>query len=145
MWRRLQTKDILVKYGIGIDDVCPLCQLTTETVEHLFFRCPYSHMCFRALCKKIDHSITVSSLSEFSSWISKPVRGRTRSQVLQCCFVNLIYHIWPQCNSTIWKKVIMLLDKLVDVVRSQCYWRIVGVLPSKTSQRDRDWISTILN
>ncbi|KAL2924250.1 Ribonuclease T2 [Bienertia sinuspersici] len=145
MWSRLQTKDRLVKYGIGIGDVCPLFQLTTETVEHIFFRCSYSQMCFRALRKKIDPSITVSSLSRFSSWISKPIRGRIRSQVLQCYFVNLIYHIWLQRNSAIWKKVIMLPDKLVDVVRSQCYWRIVGVLPSKTSLRDRDWISAILN
>lgn len=43
---RLSTRDILLHWGMGADDVCCLCQKEVESHEHLFFLCESSEKLF---------------------------------------------------------------------------------------------------
>lgn len=36
---RLTTRDGLARWGVTADQICPLCSVENESVEHLFFRC----------------------------------------------------------------------------------------------------------
>ncbi|XP_059315596.1 uncharacterized protein LOC132066268 [Lycium ferocissimum] len=40
---RMRTKDLLLKWGMGINGTCVLCNNQPETIEHLYFECTYSH------------------------------------------------------------------------------------------------------
>ena len=39
---KFKTKDKLQVLGVTADDLCPLSAITTETVQHLYFDCPFS-------------------------------------------------------------------------------------------------------
>ena len=43
--RKLKTRDRLVQMGVLTEDMCPICGLYPESVEHLFFDCCFSMQC----------------------------------------------------------------------------------------------------
>lgn len=145
MWRRLNTKDRLCRFGLATDGTCSLCQDEQESVEHLFFRCKYSQLCMDELNSVLGINNRVDDLSSFNSWIRKPMSGRFKMQVVQSCYVALIYHIWLQRNAAIWKHSTLLPTKVAELVKKQCFWRISSIIPKKTSARDREWLSSTLS
>lgn len=57
MWKRLQTKDRLQKYGIMVQTDCLLCDHPQESVEHLFFQYKYSRLCY----SRMDNLLQVTN------------------------------------------------------------------------------------
>lgn len=47
--RGLKTKEKLFQLGVVDDVSCPLCGLCPETHTHLFFECPFSHLCLAGI------------------------------------------------------------------------------------------------
>ena len=56
IWNRLNTREKLMKIGVGSDSKCGLCQSETESHDHLFFNCPYSSRVWRVLKNKCNVS-----------------------------------------------------------------------------------------
>lgn len=44
------------------DDLCPMCLSDVETVEHLFFECPFSSQCLRELGNWLQLTTTPQKL-----------------------------------------------------------------------------------
>ncbi|XP_070009789.1 uncharacterized protein [Nicotiana sylvestris] len=40
---KLYTRDRLQRWGIQVDQDCVLCKQANETIQHLFFECPYAN------------------------------------------------------------------------------------------------------
>ena len=45
----LKTKDKLHEVGVTADEICPLCAATKESVQHLYFECPFSQRCLDSI------------------------------------------------------------------------------------------------
>lgn len=145
MWQRLNTRDRLRKIGLDVPSECPLCGKLPETAEHIFLHCEYSQRCRQMLEQKLQVRAQGSDLSQFSNWLHKPVAGSVRSQVVQCVFLSFLYHVWWQRNQAIWQGCIARHKRVVEQIITEAYWRIISVLPKKTSNRDRIWIRDILS
>lgn len=46
---KLKTKDKLHEVGVTADEICPLCAATKESVQHLYFECPFSQRCLDSI------------------------------------------------------------------------------------------------
>ncbi|KNA03881.1 hypothetical protein SOVF_204870 [Spinacia oleracea] len=137
--------DRLRKIGLDVPSECPLCGKLPETAEHIFLHCEYSQRCRQMLEQKLQVRAQGSDLSQFSNWLHKPVAGSVRSQVVQCVFLSFLYHVWWQRNQAIWQGCIARHKRVVEQIITEAYWRIISVLPKKTSNRDRIWIRDILS
>lgn len=142
VWKRLQTRDRLHKFGLA-DTECPLCQQCAESTQHLFFSCKYSQMCCNKLSAILSINFNSQDFKDFCRWIKKPVQGRFRAKAIQACYVALIYNIWMQRNGAIWNAMILHPDKMIEHIRKQMYWRITSIMPKKTSAADRDWFCNV--
>lgn len=46
----LSTQDILWLYGRSMDNRCPICKSSLESITHLFLFCPFAVEAWRAIC-----------------------------------------------------------------------------------------------
>ena len=145
MWRRIQTKDRLARIGIQIDQLCSLCHKENESLDHLFFGCDYTSKCCNILKHRLNFTADLSNINKLSQWLVNCIRGRFKKSVVQACFSTLLYMLWKQRNDAIWKSYILKHEILVDNVLSLVRIRILGVMPRKTSQSDRDWFSKLMS
>ena len=59
---RLNTKTVLTRRHIAVhqDEICVMCDTgATETIDHLFFVCPFARRCWRTLNFTWDNSIHI--------------------------------------------------------------------------------------
>lgn len=145
MWQRLNTRDRLRKIGLQTPSDCPLCGRYPESIDHLFLHCDYVQACRNSLARCLHVSPHCSSLQDLSQWLHKPVQGGFRSQVVQSVFVALLYHVWMQRNSAIWKGCITSHDVIVNRIKTDVFWRINSIMPRKVSKKDRDWVAYTLS
>lgn len=145
MWQRLNTRDRLRKIGLQVPPDCPLCAKYPETAEHIFLHCEYAEKCRQGLVQCLSVNPPVADLDQFSQWLHKPTAGVFRCQVIQCVFSALLYHLWWQRNQAIWQNCLASHDAVVKRVKADAYWRVTGVLPKKTSTRDREWLVDVLS
>lgn len=139
MWKRIQTRDRLKKFGVIAEDNCPLCDENVETIDHLFFLCPYPAMCMQELVAFLQIP-RCPDLVALKDVMMHPTTGRFRSGVIHACMVALIYSIWQQRNGAIWHKKICRPEIVVNQLKGMCYLRISCVKPKKLSTAELDWL-----
>ena len=49
MCGKLRTRDKLVTMGVLTTNICPMCNTFPESIEHLYFQCPFSMPCLHRL------------------------------------------------------------------------------------------------
>lgn len=144
MWNRIQTKNRLKRFGVVQDDLCYLCECNSETIDHLFFECGYARMCWNLLLEGLQLNSRFNNVSELDAWLQKPVTGRVKATVIRSCVTALLYNIWRQRNEACWNKALQHPAAVVRTVKSDCWHRISGFWPRKTSQNVKDWCKHIL-
>ncbi|GAA0174568.1 hypothetical protein LIER_27936 [Lithospermum erythrorhizon] len=125
---RLQTKDRLSKWNIISDSKCVFCD-ACETVEHLFFLCPFSATMSRKLssfCKDFHEPRGWSN--ELQRMVNHGHGNYFSSKLMKVVFGCAIYLIWRESNDWIFnnktKKVDSLILYIVNLVKSRvCRWR----------------------
>lgn len=128
MWKRVKVRNKLKQFGVIEDDFCPLCSGASETVEHLFFYCPYSTRCCAVLQQKLNMRISTTSLEECNDSLIS-VSGRFKRSVLQSCYAGLAYSIWTQRNQAVREYQVLRPEKMVARMLGEIYHRIFFVLP----------------
>ncbi|XP_021846169.2 uncharacterized protein [Spinacia oleracea] len=145
MWRRLQTKDRLVRFGMCEDDTCPVCGTSAETIDHIFFTCPYSQICVQELGRALHLPLLFNDLDAACRQIPKLSAGRFKNQVFQSCVVAMMYCIWRQRNEAVWNKTIKHPRALVRQVKHMCFWRITSIMPQRIKSHEREWFVRLLS
>jgi len=96
---RLPTKDRLQRWNITTDTNCVLCDNSTETHHHLFFKCNYSNQiatkCFQMYGGQLRDN-NMNQLLDYlvSQWHAKYMEPDKDSSV----FTALIWWIWKERN-----------------------------------------------
>ena len=71
---RLLTADRLISWGVSCISTCPLCGDADETLEHLFFICPYSSSVWAAILQLLGIQQQLPSLQamiEFAAYMCR--------------------------------------------------------------------------
>lgn len=96
---KLTTRDILAKWGIHVPLHCPICSSHDESLDHLFFHCPF----FKPIWMKMLNFVSIFSVpNDFHQvimWLSNLTR-RTyfKSYLLALMFSTTICFIWRARN-----------------------------------------------
>ncbi|XP_074315304.1 uncharacterized protein LOC141651495 [Silene latifolia] len=94
--KRLLTQDRLLRMGITQTNVCFLCGCNAETVEHLFFQCPFSSRCLELAATWLKIAPPDKGVMEW--WVKQRARSLLLKQVIAVVLASLIYHVWMSRN-----------------------------------------------
>ncbi|XP_074298874.1 uncharacterized protein LOC141629839 [Silene latifolia] len=103
---RLLTQDRLMKMNIVQGNCCFLCGAAEETIDHLFFLCPFSQQCRQHIATWLDYPIPNQTV--ISWWLGYRDRSLLRKHIIAACMAHVMYSIWYVRNRCRLENVIPL-------------------------------------
>ncbi|XP_021836297.2 uncharacterized protein [Spinacia oleracea] len=108
MWlavqNRLATKDKLIRWQLSIDGTCGLCQLESESLEHLFFSCSYSQEIWKQVLLSLGVTRAVLPWHEEVQIAVKKSRNKQKQACkYSIAFIESVYCVWLQRNSKVFR------------------------------------------
>ena len=110
----------LVKSGLNLDPICPLCHSELESTSHLFTQCfvtrktwelAYQH---KWILLNISHVRIMSNIDLLTF-----TRGQASSDQVHC-IISLIWSIWKSCNAVVFKNEIY--NSVRTIIRAKRNW-----------------------
>ncbi|XP_074314485.1 uncharacterized protein LOC141649701 [Silene latifolia] len=142
MRNALNTKEKLHRIGVISDDLCCICQVSFETVTHLFQQCPYVLKLLELAC---DWLKIPKPQGNSLIWTGRRNWSQVQKDICLAVFMAVHYMVWQQCNSARLEGVLVR----PTVVFTQCKNLMKIRLRCQSSKvvraSDRDWINCILN
>ena len=121
----LPTRGTLVKRGLQIDPVCPLCNSGIEDLEHLFLQCPVvQDVWYLAnLHKWLSIPLRVAPGDTIQYWLSKLRLSSSPVQLDRV--VALLWSIWKSRNNVVFcNERLPLAVPLIRAKKASAEWRI---------------------
>uniref|UniRef100_A0A803PQL5 Reverse transcriptase domain-containing protein n=1 Tax=Cannabis sativa TaxID=3483 RepID=A0A803PQL5_CANSA len=143
MLDRLKTKERLQRFQLVNDDECVLCRTTTETSQHLFFSCNFSHQGLQQVKRWLGWNMVTSSLKNIIRWIERAKIGKFKKEVFSTAIPGLVYMIWKSRNEKIWNDKTVPVDTIVQQLQIAVKNRITSVKPKKIQQKDLQWFDAL--
>ncbi|XP_058183535.1 uncharacterized protein LOC131301328 [Rhododendron vialii] len=104
---------------MAMNDQCVLCSASVENHEHLVFQCPFSSQLWKALQKDLRPQCPVTSLPQIMDWMIQVDRGSLFSCLFsKVALAALLYHVWGERNSRIFKGYGITVQQLEIKVRT---------------------------
>ena len=149
---RLPTTARLKHFQIVDNDACVLCDTGNETINHLYFVCPYSSYIW-TICKlKLGMNSLATTLCEKASNIKLKFKKRNKCYFLsRLVLCGAVWHLWQERNRRIfqYQKMckILLFRRLYDDIHlmlKTCHWKEPDddnelIILSNWSQQFRTW------
>ena len=97
---KLPTKEKLVNWGLHLqDDLCPLCQLSQESRNHLFFCCPFTKEVWSRVLALNGIHRTPQDWDTELRWCVSNFKGNSFLALLcRLCWSSTLYFIWHERN-----------------------------------------------
>ncbi|CAA7031785.1 unnamed protein product [Microthlaspi erraticum] len=97
------TKDRLIRWGMTVSDVCPLCSVEQESHQHLFFSCTFSREVWLFFVSRIGNDNPPHNLTDVVDYLLHPpsTRNRHSQLILKLLFQQIVYAIWRERNARI--------------------------------------------
>ena len=121
----LPTREILLRRGLQIDPICPLCNQHNEDLAHLFFRCPTVHnvWCLATAHNWIPSTTSIAPSDTVSTWLTKLRQSSTLTRFDR--IVALLWSIWKTRNSVVFRnEVPHAVVTLIRAKKASAEWRI---------------------
>ncbi|KAL2894169.1 hypothetical protein RDABS01_010078 [Bienertia sinuspersici] len=130
--RRLMVKKRLFNYGICSDSWCVLCGSQEETHDHLFFKCSFSQVIWRAIINWVQVT---------GRWSKRRCRtsGFRRRIIIAIC-AAVIYCICQARNQAYWECRRQSSDHCIVQIKYFVSKRCIGLCNKKCNARDRSWL-----
>uniref|UniRef100_A0A5B7BC66 Reverse transcriptase zinc-binding domain-containing protein n=1 Tax=Davidia involucrata TaxID=16924 RepID=A0A5B7BC66_DAVIN len=96
---KLNTQDKILRYG-GISAMkCTFCQQPTETINHLFFDCPFTLNIWEHILVDCGLVWTPSRWQHTVNWAVVTMKGKKLCQIVsKLALAATVYNIWLECN-----------------------------------------------
>ncbi|XP_018443554.1 uncharacterized protein LOC108815453 [Raphanus sativus] len=103
---RLPTRDRLISWGLSVPPGCVLCSLADESVNHLFFQCPFAVATWSRFCGRYMAS-PPSSLADVVLLCQQLPGPHASRAVVVLKLINqvIVYTLWRERNSRIFSGV----------------------------------------
>ncbi|XP_074283404.1 uncharacterized protein LOC141607953 [Silene latifolia] len=136
--RRLLTLDRLMKMNIVQGNTCFLCGLQEESIDHLFFLCPYSAQCHRLVAEWCKVQLPMQDC--ISWWIKYRQAAACKKKVLDVVLACLMYHLWHCRNSCRLEGYVLRPKCLVGNVMSNVRMRLAQCDIKSRSNSALSWV-----
>ncbi|OIT00034.1 hypothetical protein A4A49_59923, partial [Nicotiana attenuata] len=84
---------------------CPLCNTEAETLNHLFFVCPFSKRIWAAMLGWMQIDRAVMEWDHELQWAEQHCRGRSAAaEIYRMVLVGSIYYIWQERNARVFQE-----------------------------------------
>ncbi|XP_019258471.1 PREDICTED: uncharacterized protein LOC109236718 [Nicotiana attenuata] len=101
---RLYTKDRLQRWGVSVDQDCVMCNSEKETINHLFFECPYANVLWSKLLEWQGIDKSIQGWDKELKWAEKWTKRRNgAAQLYKTVLASTIYYVWQERNGRIFK------------------------------------------
>ncbi|XP_019225247.1 PREDICTED: uncharacterized protein LOC109206839 [Nicotiana attenuata] len=101
---RLSTKDRMSKWGIQVEQTCPLCEQEMESHQHLFFSCKYSTEIWSKILTWLGITRQVYSWKDEVEWATRNITGKgAKTELYRLSVAGAIYHVWIERNCKIFQ------------------------------------------
>ncbi|XP_057530903.1 uncharacterized protein LOC130809229 [Amaranthus tricolor] len=110
---RLKIKHRLKRTRTIDYDTCPICELESETVNHIFFQCRFSQECVAYLKERYETNNKIETLEDT---LKRNQMGRHKRKQFEAILCNLIYAIWSARNEAAWSHKVPMVKLVVDNV-----------------------------
>ena len=88
---QLKTKHRQKFSGFLDSDTCPICELESETMNHIFFQCRFSQECVACLKERYESDNKIETLEDT---LKRNQLRRHKRKQFEATLCNLIYVIW---------------------------------------------------
>ncbi|GAV75791.1 hypothetical protein CFOL_v3_19267, partial [Cephalotus follicularis] len=90
----------------------------TETLQHLFFQCPFSSMVWREVLLMCNIARPLLSWAEEVLWMSTHARGSAfHHTVRRLAFAATVYHLWIERNRRCFKNAFLPCQEIIRLVK----------------------------
>ncbi|XP_074315333.1 uncharacterized protein LOC141651524 [Silene latifolia] len=90
--KRLLTQDKLLRMGVIQSNICFLCGLQEESMDHLFFECPFSRQCRELVSDWCRFQLPQQNCIRW--WIELRQAAACKKKVIAMIVSGLLYHVW---------------------------------------------------
>jgi len=128
---KLLTRVFLTSLGIADNNICVLCNSADETIEHLFFECPFSAYLW-SLCRlKLKISEPIGTLQDEALLIQTRFKSKRKITILTKLSLSaVVWHIWKERNLRVFQlqsqhKIIVFCRLYEDIrlLMRTCHWK----------------------
>ncbi|GJV38022.1 hypothetical protein Tco_1410499 [Tanacetum coccineum] len=127
--RKLKTQDLIFSWDVSsaLGNVCSLCEVQSDSHEHLFFECPFSHDIWNHM--KTLTGITHSALDVYSiiTYLLPVAKRRTtRSVISKLVIAASTYYIWQERNRRLFKNTKRTTKQILDCIMSSVRLKLLS-------------------
>ena len=124
LWKRLSTKDRLLKFGIVDNMICPLCD-ADESNTHLFFECCRPLSIWKKLMRWLGMDHVVNDHDTEINWLINATNGRrAKKKIILMVFAEFVYNIWQARNQKVFNDTLLdtnhVIKKVICSVKTRC-------------------------
>ncbi|GAV74772.1 zf-RVT domain-containing protein [Cephalotus follicularis] len=118
MRRAHRTRDKLLALEVINSASCVFNCGEVESLEHLFFHCPFSHNIWRVVLATCNILRPISQWMDEVQWMLDHARGHMfPALVRKLAFAASIYHIWLERNRRCFKNEFMPVQEIIDRIK----------------------------
>lgn len=116
MLRRVPTQSRLCKMRILSSSQCYLCWNGSETLDHLFFECPFSKSIWEKVLQNIHpYRRRARNYTAECQWIMRTFKGcGTGFQIASLAFTGTLYHVWTERNKRHFDNIRQTKQRIVE-------------------------------
>ncbi|MDV3201104.1 MAG: hypothetical protein Q8877_02780, partial [Sweet potato little leaf phytoplasma] len=124
----MKTKDRIAAYT-QIDQVRVLCKSELETMQHLFFSCPWSTGLVSDICDWIGLDQYKIHNTSWTHWIRFAFnKDKLRRNMIFATYAALVYQIWMERNRRCFQQKELDLFQIFNVTKKELALRLSLVI-----------------
>ena len=115
---KLATKLRLLSWGMVNDANCIFCHSASESIDHLYFACPFTNAIWQHLLAFFQiHRLPLRWRREIS-WFTRRTRGKTRrANTRRVLLAATVYWIWRERNDAIFERKPPSADMVIRQIK----------------------------
>ena len=140
---RNQTRDRLLSWGLQVSHLCLLCNVTSETRNHLYMDCPYSYDLWSRLATKCQLQPLRNWSDLLNQMIALPPPKQNKLLSL-LAWKATMYWLWRERNQRLHANTFRSVDSLIKTIDLQIRNQIQSFResnPSLSSKMLQLWFS----
>ncbi|KAK9665961.1 hypothetical protein RND81_14G149500 [Saponaria officinalis] len=132
----------MAKFGYNGDLWCSICASDLETVDHLFFACPYNVLCLQVIEARLGMCIPRSRTLVW--WENHKFKSFFEKKVVGAVLVALIYYVWRARNNSLHNGVVIRPEIWVKHLLVDLVYRCNAIVSSDIRSKFGSWLDTLL-
>ncbi|GAV92982.1 zf-RVT domain-containing protein [Cephalotus follicularis] len=130
-----RTKDKLRARGSSLPPLCVFNCGEEETLEHIFFNCPYSHSVWTAVLAMCNLVRPVLPWMDEITWMTHHSHGQGfPASLRKLALAAKVYNLWIERNRKCFKSLFLPGPEIIKKIRQQVAWRVLSCRKVQTGE-----------